>query len=201
MELVNDFTVDVPVDEAWKTLTDVERIAPCLPGAQLQEIEGDVYRGIVKVKVGPILAQFKGQATFVEQRRRRTTSGAEGRGSRHRRQGQRLGAHHRPARARVATTHQGHGHDRPHDHRQGRPVRPGRAGRREHQAAQPVRRAARDHGPHRRHRPGPGAPSRRRRPRPQRRPTAEAADRLARRGERRAGRAQDRARQRASPST
>ena len=66
MELVNDFTVNVPIDEAWTTLTDVERIAPCLPGAQLQEVEGDVYRGIVKVKVGPILAQFKGQATFVE---------------------------------------------------------------------------------------------------------------------------------------
>jgi carbon monoxide dehydrogenase subunit G len=66
MELVNDFTVDVPIDEAWKTLTDVERIAPCLPGAQLQEVEGDVYRGVVKVKVGPITAQFKGQATFVE---------------------------------------------------------------------------------------------------------------------------------------
>jgi carbon monoxide dehydrogenase subunit G len=66
MELVNDFTVSVPIEEAWTTLTDVERIAPCLPGAQLQEIEGDVYRGVVKVKVGPILAQFKGQATFVE---------------------------------------------------------------------------------------------------------------------------------------
>lgn len=66
MELVNDFTVNVPVGEAWATLTDVERIAPCLPGAQLQEIEGDTYRGIVKVKVGPILAQFKGQAQFVE---------------------------------------------------------------------------------------------------------------------------------------
>ena len=66
MELVNDFTVSVPVEEAWPTLTDVERIAPCLPGAQLQEVEGDVYRGIVKVKVGPILAQFKGQATFIE---------------------------------------------------------------------------------------------------------------------------------------
>jgi carbon monoxide dehydrogenase subunit G len=66
MELLNDFTVNVPIDEAWVTLTDVERIAPCLPGAQLEEIEGDVYRGKVKVKVGPILAQFKGQATFVE---------------------------------------------------------------------------------------------------------------------------------------
>jgi len=58
--------VNVPVDEAWVTLTDVERIAPCLPGAQLQEVEGDTYRGVVKVKVGPILAQFKGQAHFVE---------------------------------------------------------------------------------------------------------------------------------------
>ena len=66
MELVNDFTVNVAVDDAWKVLTDVERIAPCLPGAQLQEVEGDVYRGVVKIKVGPILAQFKGQATFVE---------------------------------------------------------------------------------------------------------------------------------------
>jgi carbon monoxide dehydrogenase subunit G len=66
VELVNDFTVETPIDDAWTTLTDVERIAPCLPGAQLQEVEGDTYRGIVKVKVGPILAQFKGQATFVE---------------------------------------------------------------------------------------------------------------------------------------
>jgi carbon monoxide dehydrogenase subunit G len=66
MELVNDFTVNVPVEEAWHTLTDVERIAPCLPGAQLQEVDGDTYRGVVKVKVGPILAQFKGQAAFVE---------------------------------------------------------------------------------------------------------------------------------------
>jgi carbon monoxide dehydrogenase subunit G len=66
VELVNDFTVATPIDEAWTTLTDVERIAPCMPGAQLQEVEGDTYRGIVKVKVGPIVAQFKGQATFVE---------------------------------------------------------------------------------------------------------------------------------------
>lgn len=67
MEALNhSFTVPVAVDDAWRILTDVERIAPCLPGAQLQEIEGDVYRGVVKVKVGPIQAQFKGQASFVE---------------------------------------------------------------------------------------------------------------------------------------
>ena len=67
MELTNDFRVALPVERAWAVLTDVERIAPCLPGAQLQEIEGDEYRGIVKVKVGPITAQYKGMATFVSQ--------------------------------------------------------------------------------------------------------------------------------------
>jgi uncharacterized protein len=66
MDLNHQFIVAVPVEDAWRILTDVERIAPCLPGAQLQEIEGDTYRGIVKVKVGPIQAQFKGQANFIE---------------------------------------------------------------------------------------------------------------------------------------
>jgi carbon monoxide dehydrogenase subunit G len=66
MELSNEFVVPVGVDEAWVLLTDVERIAPCMPGAELQEIDGDEYRGVVKVKVGPITAQYKGKATFVE---------------------------------------------------------------------------------------------------------------------------------------
>ena len=66
MELVNEFTVNRPIDEAWAVLTDIERIAPCLPGAQLQEIEGEHYRGVVKVKVGPISAALKGEAHFVE---------------------------------------------------------------------------------------------------------------------------------------
>ncbi len=66
MELINTFDVSVPIEMAWKVLTDVERIAPCLPGAQLQEIEGNEYRGIVKVKVGPIQAQYKGKAIFLE---------------------------------------------------------------------------------------------------------------------------------------
>jgi hypothetical protein len=81
MELVNDFTVKAPIDEAYATLTDVERIAPCLPGAQLTEIEGDTYRGLVKVKVGPITAQFKGQASFVERdaEQHRAVLKAEGR--------------------------------------------------------------------------------------------------------------------------
>jgi len=66
MDLNHQFTVAVPVEDAWRILTDVERIAPCLPGAQLLEIEGETYRGVVKVKVGPIQAQFKGQAIFIE---------------------------------------------------------------------------------------------------------------------------------------
>jgi len=66
MELNNDFEVAAPLDDVWAVLTDVERIAPCLPGAQLQEIEGDEFRGVVKVKVGPITAQYKGAASFIE---------------------------------------------------------------------------------------------------------------------------------------
>jgi len=66
VELNNDFEVAAPIDRVWDVLTDVERIAPCLPGAQLQEVEGDEFRGVVKVKVGPITAQYKGAASFVE---------------------------------------------------------------------------------------------------------------------------------------
>jgi len=65
MDLNHEFIVNVPVKDAWVILTDLERIAPCLPGAQLTEVEGETYRGQVKVKVGPIVAQFKGQASFV----------------------------------------------------------------------------------------------------------------------------------------
>ncbi len=65
METIEDtFRVDRSVAEAWRLLLDIERIAPCLPGAQLQEIAGEEYRGVVKVKVGPITAQYKGTAHF-----------------------------------------------------------------------------------------------------------------------------------------
>jgi carbon monoxide dehydrogenase subunit G len=66
MKLEHNFRVGVPVEEAWTTLLDIERIAPCMPGAQLQEVDGDEYRGIVKVKVGPITAQYKGVARVTE---------------------------------------------------------------------------------------------------------------------------------------
>ncbi len=66
MQLAHEFTVDTPIDRAWAVLTDVERIAPCMPGAELTEVDGDTYHGLVKVKVGPITAQYKGTASFVE---------------------------------------------------------------------------------------------------------------------------------------
>jgi carbon monoxide dehydrogenase subunit G len=66
MDLKHSFTVNQPMAETWQILTDLERIAPCLPGAQLQEVHGDVYKGVVKIKVGPIVGQFKGEAQFAE---------------------------------------------------------------------------------------------------------------------------------------
>jgi hypothetical protein len=66
MELNHSFTVNQPIAETWQILTDLERIAPCLPGAQLEEVHGEVYKGGVKIKVGPITAQFKGEAQFEE---------------------------------------------------------------------------------------------------------------------------------------
>jgi len=66
MEINNSFEVKAPLDVAWATLTDLARIAPCLPGATLTSIEGDVYKGHVTVKVGPIVAKFGGQAIFQE---------------------------------------------------------------------------------------------------------------------------------------
>ena len=65
-KLINEFTVNRPIEEAWPLITDLERIAPCLPGAELQEVEGETYRGVVKVKLGAINSQFKGEAHFVE---------------------------------------------------------------------------------------------------------------------------------------
>ena len=66
MKIEDQFRVEVPIDEAWKVLLDLERIAPCLPGAQLTEVEGDEHRGTVKIKVGPITAQYKGVAKITE---------------------------------------------------------------------------------------------------------------------------------------
>lgn len=66
MEINNSFEVKAPIGIAWATLTDLARIAPCLPGATLTSVEGDIYKGHVTVKVGPIIAKFGGQAIFQE---------------------------------------------------------------------------------------------------------------------------------------
>ncbi len=66
MQLENSFTVPVPVDEAWRVLLDIERIAPCMPGAVLDSVTGDEFTGRVKVKLGVITMTYQGKASFVE---------------------------------------------------------------------------------------------------------------------------------------
>jgi carbon monoxide dehydrogenase subunit G len=64
MELDHSFTVPVPPDQAWNVLLDVEKIAPCMPGAQVETVDGDDVAGRLKVKVGPVSLTYKGTATF-----------------------------------------------------------------------------------------------------------------------------------------
>ena len=66
MKLHNEFTVATDPERAWRVLTDLEKVAPCLPGAQLLGGQGDVFKGSAKVKVGPITANFHGTAQFKE---------------------------------------------------------------------------------------------------------------------------------------
>lgn len=65
MKLENTFSVPVPVDETWRVLLDIERIAPCVPGATLTSHDGDSFGGKVKVKLGPIGLTYAGTATFL----------------------------------------------------------------------------------------------------------------------------------------
>ncbi|CAK7286339.1 SRPBCC family protein [Streptomyces sp. RM1] len=67
MELHHEFTVPVPVEEAWPVLLDIERVAPCLPGAVVEEYDGTTVTGSVKVKVGPVTVTYRGTAVFEEQ--------------------------------------------------------------------------------------------------------------------------------------
>jgi uncharacterized protein len=66
MELDNSFSVPVPPEQAWDVLLDVKRIAPCMPGATVDEVDGDVVNGHIKVKVGPVSLTYRGTATFTE---------------------------------------------------------------------------------------------------------------------------------------
>ena len=86
MKLEHEFTVPTSIEEAWKVLLDVERVAPCMPGATLLTVDGDEFTGTVKVKVGPIQVTYKGQAKFAERdesahRAVIEASGKEARGS------------------------------------------------------------------------------------------------------------------------
>ncbi|MEV6862920.1 SRPBCC family protein [Streptosporangium subroseum] len=64
MRFEHEFTVPVPVEQAWSVLLDVERVAPCLPGAALDTVGDDSFTGRMKVKVGPITVTYQGEATF-----------------------------------------------------------------------------------------------------------------------------------------
>src|SRR5256884_6699045 len=66
MEMDHSFTVPVPPERAWDVLLDVERIAPCMPGASVDEFDGEVVTGRIKVKVGPVSLTYRGTAKFTE---------------------------------------------------------------------------------------------------------------------------------------
>src|SRR5215467_9855049 len=84
MQLEHSFTVPVGVEEAWRVLLDIERVAPCMPGASLDSVDGDDFTGTVKVKVGPIGLTYKGKASFVEkdEAAHRTVIDAQGKDAR-----------------------------------------------------------------------------------------------------------------------
>jgi carbon monoxide dehydrogenase subunit G len=69
MELEHSFTVPVPADQAWDVLLDVERVAPCMPGATLDSVDGDEIKGKIKVKLGPVSMTYAGTAQFTERNR------------------------------------------------------------------------------------------------------------------------------------
>ena len=66
MDLQNSFVVPADIDTAWRTLLDVEAIAPCMPGATLESVDGDNFTGSVQVKLGPVNMTYGGKAHFVE---------------------------------------------------------------------------------------------------------------------------------------
>lgn len=84
MKIENDFRVSAPIEEAWALLTDIPAIAPCLPGAELTGQDGDTFEGKIKIKVGPVSAEYKGTATVTEldETNHRVLLSASGRDSR-----------------------------------------------------------------------------------------------------------------------
>jgi carbon monoxide dehydrogenase subunit G len=80
IELDNSFTVPVPPKQAWDVLLDVERIAPCMPGATVTGVDGDEITGTVKVKLGPVSLTYKGTARFTEKDEERRSVSLEANG-------------------------------------------------------------------------------------------------------------------------
>ena len=144
-KLLNEFTVHRPIAETWNVLTEVERIAPCMPGAALEEIEGDIFRGVVKVKLGAISTAFKGQANFVERddTAHRAVLKAEGRDTTGK--GNASALITAQLESIDAGNHEVRRRDRPARHRQGRPVRARHHGRRQQEADEPVRHEPQHH--------------------------------------------------------
>lgn len=66
MQLLNEFEVALPPEKTWILLTDLEKVAPCLPGASITSVDGEDFHGRAKIKVGPITAEYKGVAQFKE---------------------------------------------------------------------------------------------------------------------------------------
>jgi uncharacterized protein len=84
MKLTNEITVPASIEEAWELMLDVERVAPCLPGASIEESDDDEYKGSMKVKIGPIVSQFQGTLKIDEadEEARRAVMSAKARDSR-----------------------------------------------------------------------------------------------------------------------
>ncbi len=80
MDLQHTFTVPIGIDEAWSAFTDIERIAPCLPGATITSVEGEEFHGTAKVKLGPIVAAVRRQGRLGLARRRDLPGGDRGAG-------------------------------------------------------------------------------------------------------------------------
>src|ERR671933_1789958 len=80
----NEFTVEAPVEQAWETLLDLERITPCLPGAALEEESGDEYKGSMTIRLGPVTQKYKGTVSFDEtdEESRRAVLKADGKDAR-----------------------------------------------------------------------------------------------------------------------
>ena len=80
MKIANEFTVSVPIEDAWDVLTDLEQVIPLMPGAQMTGRDGDDVLGKVKVKVGPVTSEFSGKVHFVEQDRAAHRAVIDGKG-------------------------------------------------------------------------------------------------------------------------